>query len=182
MRHSDFNFTHQDSSIKSDHLIKRPLCNGMRGQGSSAIKLIHLILVFDKLTWKSRWIRFDRLRLDDVCHLILQMIAFHSNCDPCFYLGRWMTIWLTPHAMVLLISVGHLVCTLPRILLSLPLNTFSLNHFTPLFSPSLPPALDRTEFRRFGILLDFSPPGSEGEWIWFDLVEFRDFNIVNSVH
>ena len=69
---------------KSDHLIKRPLCIGMRGQGSSAIKLIHLILVFDKLTWKSRWIRFDWLRLDDVCHLTLQMIAFHSNCDLCF--------------------------------------------------------------------------------------------------
>ena len=68
----------------SDHLIKRPLCIGMRGQGSSAIKLIHLMLVFDKLTWKSRWIRFDWLRLDDVCHLTLQMIAFHSNCDLCF--------------------------------------------------------------------------------------------------
>ena len=146
---------------RSDHLIKRPLCIGMRGQGSSAIKLIHLMLVFDKLTWKSRWIRFDWLRLDDVCHLTLQMIAFHSNCDLCFYLGRSMTIWLTPHAMILLISVGHLVYTLPRILLLLPLNTFSLIHFAPLLlslSPSLSPALDRSDFfRRFGILLDFLP-------------------------
>ena len=162
----------------SDHLIKRPLCIGMRGQGSSAIKLIHLMLVFDKLTWKSRWIRFDWLRLDDVCHLTLQMIAFHSNCDLCFYLGRSMTIWLTPHAMILLISVGHLVYTLPRILLPLPLNTFFLNHFTPLLlslSPSLSPALDRSDFSPIWDSPRFSPPGSEGEEIWFDLVEFRDF-------
>ena len=170
----------------SDHLIKRPLCIGMRGQGSSAIKLIHLMLVFDKLTWKSRWIRFDWLRLDDVCHLTLQMIAFHSNCDLCFYLGRSMTIWLTPHAMILLISVGHLVYTLPRILLLLPLNTFSLIHFAPLLlslSPSLSPALDRSDFSPIWDSPRFSPPGSEGEEIWFDLVEFRDsLSLWNFVH